>query len=93
MKLVLIVFTLAIAAGPCRRSCICESEPVVPTFVGYQQNEVDTIQVFQYHKGTNFSAPHDTLLLTADYSARTVIGDTILVVPQPAFPGLCTNLT
>lgn len=60
---------------------------MVPTFVGYQQNEVDTIQVFQYHKGTNFTAPHDTLLLTADYSATMVIGDTILVVAQRAFPG------
>ena len=82
MKFVLIIFVLSGLISSCGKKCLCEPEQVIPSLVSYNQNEVDTILVKRFQKGTNFTVPYDDFLLHSGNAVISVMGDTTFFIPQ-----------
>ena len=82
MRVVLIIFILATLISSCGKKCLCEPEQVIPTFVSYNQSEVDTILVKRFQKGTHFTEAYDEFLLHSGNAVISVVGDTTFFIPE-----------
>lgn len=82
MRVVLIILILATLISSCGKKCLCEPEQVIPTFVSYNQSEVDTILVKRFQKGTHFTEAYDEFLLHSGNAVISVVGDTTFFIPE-----------
>ena len=76
-SIIFLLITLAITS--CGKDFTCPKEPVVPAYIGYAPQEVDTIIIERYAKGTAFSQRVDTFLLFIGKAAFIRHGDTTII--------------
>jgi hypothetical protein len=60
----------------CGKKYDCPNELLLPVYKGYAINEIDTVIVKRFQKGSNFSSFIDSVLLAAPFSRK---GDTTYI--------------
>jgi hypothetical protein len=71
-----LLFTTSLILASCGDTYLCPPEPLFPAFVNYPAQEIDTVFLEVYEKGTNFTVRVNTFRLDKGNSWFIPAGDT-----------------
>jgi hypothetical protein len=80
LKTAFLISAALILLYSCEKTCYCESNTMTLKFISYTDDEVDTIEMRRYIKGTAFSSPIDTILITDSANTFSRSADTVTIV-------------
>ncbi|HYE54445.1 MAG TPA: hypothetical protein VD996_06360 [Chitinophagaceae bacterium] len=76
MKRLPLLFTIIFFLAACGDNYICPKDPLFPAFINYSTQDIDTIYLEVYQKGTNFSTRLNTIRLDRGNTSFEIAGDT-----------------